>query len=41
MRISLIYDGAYKTLHSAKALRIIFDKVDGYIRKYDGIEYLR
>ena len=30
----LIYDIAYKTLYGAKAFCIIFDKVDGYIRKY-------
>ena len=28
-----IYDVAYKTLYDAKPLRIIFDKVDGHIKK--------
>ena len=32
----LIYDAAYKTLHIAKPLRIIFNKVVRYIRKYNG-----
>ena len=32
----LIHDVAYKTLYGAKYLRIILDKVDGYIKKYDG-----
>ena len=31
----LIYDVAYKTPYGAKPLRIVFDKVDGYLRKYD------
>ena len=30
----------HKKLYSAKLLRIIFDRVDGYIRKYDGTKYL-
>ena len=30
---------AYKTTYGAKA-RITSDKVDGYIRKYDGTKYL-
>ena len=30
---------AYKTKYGAKA-RITSDKVDGYIRKYDGTKYL-
>ena len=30
----LIYDDLYKTLIGAKLLRIIFDKVDGFIRDY-------
>ena len=29
-----------KTLHGATPLRIIFDKVDWYIRKYDKTKYL-
>ena len=31
----LIYDAAYKTPYNATSLCIIFDKVNGYIRKYD------
>ena len=31
----LIYNVAYKTTYGAKPLRIILDKVDEYIRKYD------
>ena len=31
----LIYNVAYKTPYGAKPLRIILDKVDEYIRKYD------
>ena len=29
-----------KTLYGAKPLCIIFDRVDGYIRKCDGTKYL-
>ena len=29
-----------KTLIGAKPLRIMFDKVDGFIRDYDGTKYL-
>ena len=32
----LIYDVVYKTPYGTKPLRVIFDKVYGYIRKYDG-----
>ena len=31
---------AYKTQYAAKPLHIIFDKVDGYIRKYDSTKYI-
>ena len=31
----LIYNVAYKIPYGAKPLRIILDKVDEYIRKYD------
>ena len=31
---------AYETQHSAKPLRIVFDKIDGCIREYDGTKYL-
>ena len=37
---NLIYDFAYKTPYVAKPLRIIFDKVKGYIWKYDGTKYV-
>ena len=37
----LIYDAAFKTLYDTKPLRIIFDKVDGYFRKYDMTKYRR
>ena len=36
----LIYEVLYKTLIGAKPLRIIFDKVDGFISDYAGTEYL-
>ena len=36
----LIYNISYKTLVSEKPLRISFDKVDGFIRVYDGTRYL-
>ena len=39
-KLFLIYDFAYKTPHGAKPFCIIFDKVDGYIRKYDSTRYL-
>ena len=35
----LIYCISYKTLLDAKPLRIRFDKVDGFIRAYDGTRY--
>ena len=35
----LIYDIIYKTLIGAKQIR--FDKIDGFIRIYDGNRYLR
>ena len=31
----LIYIASYKTFIGAKPLRIMFDKVDGFIRDYD------
>ena len=37
----LIYDFLYKTLIGAKLLHIRFDKVDGFIRVYDGTRYLK
>ena len=36
----LVYDISYKTLIGAKRLRIRFDKVDIFIRVYDGTKYL-
>ena len=33
----LIYNISYKPLSDAKPLRIRFDKIDGFIRVYDGI----
>ena len=35
-----VYYISYKTLIGAKPLRIRFDKVDGFIRIYDGTRYL-
>ena len=37
----LIYDISYKTLISSRPLRIRFDKIDGFIRIYDGTRYLK
>ena len=37
---TLIYDISYKTLIGSKPLRIRFDKIDGFIRIYDGNRYL-
>ena len=36
----LIYNVSYNTLMVAKPLRFRFDKVDGFIRVYDGARYL-
>ena len=36
----LIYDVSYKTLIGVKPLPIIYNKVDGFIRKYHGTKYL-
>ena len=35
-----IYDVSYKTLIDPKSLRIRFDKIDAFIRIYDGTRYL-
>ena len=35
----LIYDVSYKILLSTKPLDVTFDKVDGFIRVYDGSTY--
>ena len=38
---SLVYNNiSYKTLINAKHLHIRFDKIDGFIRVYDGTRYL-
>ena len=37
----LIFDILYENLIGAKPLRIRFDKIDGFIRIYDGTRYLR
>ena len=36
----LIYDISYKTFMGGKPLRIWFEKIDGFIKIYDGIRYL-
>ena len=36
----LIYHFSYKTLTDPKSLRIRFNKIDGFIRIYDGTRYL-
>ena len=36
----LIYIILYKTLIGAKSLRVRFDKIEGFIRIYDGTRYL-
>ena len=36
----LVYNISYKSLIDSMPLRIRFDKVDGFIRGYDGIRYL-
>ena len=36
----LIYDISYKISMVAKPLRIMFDKISGFIKIYDGIKYL-
>ena len=35
----LIYDASYKILIDARLLRILFDKVDRFIRDYNGRKY--
>ena len=36
----LVYNISYKSLIDSMPLRIRFDKIDGFIRGYDGIRYL-
>ena len=40
MRKVLIYNISHKNLVAAKTFRIRFDKIDGFIRVYDGTRYL-
>ena len=39
-KIFLIYNISYKNLNDGKPLRIRFNKIDGFIRVYDGTRYL-
>ena len=36
----LVYNISYKSLNNSKPLCIRFDKIDGFIRVYDGTRYL-
>ena len=36
----LLYDNIYKTLIGGKPLRIRFDKIDGFIKIYNGTKYI-
>ena len=36
----LVYDVSYKNFSDSKPLGIRFDKIDGFIRVYDGTRYL-
>ena len=36
----LVYNISYKSLIDAKPLRIMHDKIDGFIRVYDSTRYL-
>ena len=36
----MIYDILYKTLIGPKLLQVRFDKIDGFLRVYDGPKYL-
>ena len=36
----LVYNIYQKTFNNAKTLRIRFDKIDGFMRVYDGTRYL-
>ena len=36
----LVYNILYKTLNNTKPLRIRFDKINGFVRVYDGTRYL-
>ena len=37
---NLIYDNSHKIFMGSKPLRIWFDKIEGFIKIYDGIRYL-
>ena len=39
-RKTLIYDISYKAFMGEKPLRIWFDKIDAFVKIYDGIGYL-
>ena len=36
----MVYDISYKNLIGAKPLHIMFNKIDGFIRVYNGTRYL-
>ena len=36
----MVYDISYKTLTGEKLFRVRFDKINGFIRVYDGTRYL-
>ena len=36
----MVYDISYKTLTGEKPFRVMFDKINGFIRVYDGTRYL-
>ena len=36
----MIYDISYEAFMVAKSLRIWFNKIDGFVKIYDGIRYL-
>ena len=40
LKLLLIYDVSYKTSIGTKPLCIVFDKLDGFIRDYEGTKYL-
>ena len=40
MKNMLIYDILYKAFMGVKPLHIWFEKIDGFIKIYDGIRYL-
>ena len=36
---TLIYDVSYRTVNFAKSFRIMFNKLDGFIRDYEGTSH--